>query len=27
LELMDMLSIPHRRKVVHVQDQAKLEEF
>ena len=26
-ELMDMLSIPHREKAVHVQDQARLDEF
>jgi uncharacterized protein YecE (DUF72 family) len=27
LELMDMLNIPHKPKVIHVQDQAKLEMF
>ncbi len=27
LELMDLLRIPHSPKVVHVQDQAKIDEF
>jgi uncharacterized protein YecE (DUF72 family) len=27
LEMMDMLSIPHRPKVVHVQDQAKIDAY
>ena len=27
LELMDMLNLPHKAKSVHVQDQAKIDEF